>query len=124
MEETARYQGLHLLGVTTTSPSLRITIPPSRVRDLDQLFALQRDGFLPANQLHFDPDEQAFVLELDGEGVSHVLELLGVAMDTRASETWQERQARGRQQLSLGFTDKPADVAFEDFRSLPKAGEL
>lgn len=104
MEEAASYSSsLHLLGITTASSSLRLVIPPSRVRDLDQLFALQRDGFLPANQLQFDREEQAFVLELDGEAVSHVLELLGVAMDTRDSETWHERQARERSQLALSF---------------------
>ena len=108
MEESITY-GLHLHGITMSSASLRIIVPPSRVRDLDQLFALQRDGFLPANQLHFDRDEQAFVLELDGEGVSHVLELLGVAMDTREAETWQERQARERQQLPLSFADPVGD---------------
>lgn len=114
MEDETTY-GLHLHGVTMNSASLRITIPPSRVRDLDQLFALQRDGFLPANQVHFDHDEQSFVLELDGEAVSHVLDLLGVAMDTRASETWHERQARELSQLTLSLTlgaaGKPREVA-------------
>lgn len=97
-------------GDTMTSSSIRIVVPPARVRDLDQLFALQREGFLPSNQVHFRPDEQAFVLELDGDAVSHLLELLGVAMDTRDAETWLEWRARCTAQLPLSFHEQPAPV--------------
>ena len=90
-----------------SSASLRITIPPSRVRDLDRLLALQRHGFLPSNMVHFDRDEHAFVIELDGDAVSHVLELLEISMDTRDAETWDERKAREHQQLPLSLADQP-----------------
>lgn len=92
---------MNIQGVTMTSPSIRITVPPERVRDLQKLMALESGGFIPFSSVHYDGDERAFVAELDGDMASHLLDLLAIAMDTRDAETWNERVAREMSQLRL-----------------------
>ena len=94
---------LEVLGVTMASASIRLTVPPARVKDVQKLLAIESHGFVPRGGVHYDADEQAFVLELDGDAVSHVLDLLTIAMDTRESETWEERRARERDQLQFPY---------------------
>jgi hypothetical protein len=105
---------LRIMGATVASASIRLTIPPARIRDVQKLLQLEAHGFIPKGQVHFDPDDQAFVLELDGEAVSHVLDLLMIATDCRDAETWAERVERERSQLSLTFTaaDEPLDTVW------------
>lgn len=83
------------------SSSIRIIVPPARVRDVQRLLTLEGAGFIAANTVHFQPTEGGFVAELDGEQASHLLELLEIAMDSRAAETWYERESRGFDQLML-----------------------
>jgi hypothetical protein len=104
--------GLGIMGVTVASASIRLSIPPSRIRDVQKLLQLEAHGFIPKGQVHFDPDDQAFVLELDGEAVSHVLDLLMIATDDRESETWQERQSRELAQLRLSLEAHDVDAPF------------
>ena len=103
---------LQIMGATVASTSIRLTIPPARIRDVQKLLQLEAHGFVPKGQVHFDPDDQAFVLELDGEAVSHVLDLLMIATDDRESETWQERQSRELAQLRLSLDAQDIDVPF------------
>lgn len=102
---------LHIEGVTMMSANLRIAVPPSRIRDVQQLLGLEGGGFLPHGTVHYDPDLAAFVLDIDGEAVSHVLDLLSIAMDTRGAETWNERQAREMSQLRLQLAGE--DVPYD-----------
>lgn len=101
--------GLHLQGISVASNALRLSIPPAHVQDVQKLLALEAHGFVPRKRIGYDPDDQAFVLELDGDAVSHLLELLSIAMDTRGAETWEERRAREWFQLPLTFADPVGD---------------
>lgn len=94
---------LHLLGITITSASLRLTVPWTNKADLERLLRLEHHGFIPPGTVKPDPDEQAFVLELDGAKVTHLLELLEIAIDDRNAETWQERQSREIAQMRLNL---------------------
>ena len=94
---------MNIEGVTMTSSSIRIIVPPARVRDVQRLLSLEGAGFIQTSTVHFDSNEGGFVAELDGEQASHLLELLEIAMDSRSAETWYERQARERQQIPLFF---------------------
>jgi hypothetical protein len=105
-------ENLRIMGATVASASIRLTIPPARIRDVQKLLQLEAHGFIPKGQVHFDPDDQAFVLELDGEAVSHVLDLLMIATDDRESETWQERQSRELAQLRLSLDAESFDTSF------------
>ena len=102
-------EGLRILGVTMTSPSIRLTIPPARVRDVQQLLMLEAGGFLPKGRVQYDAEHEAFLVELDGDAVSHLLELLTIATEDRNAETWEERRAREGSQLSLRFADPVGD---------------
>lgn len=103
------FTGLHLMGATLMSPSIRLTIPPARVRDVQQLLMLEAGGFLPKGRVQYDADHQAFLVELDGDAVSHLLDLLMIATEDRHAETWEERRAREGSQLSLRFADPVGD---------------
>src|SRR5574343_691957 len=81
--------------------SLTITVPPEQVADLQKLFTLESLGFLPPHALKYSPAEQAFTLDLSGKAVSHLIELLEIAVDDRKAETWSEREARADDQYSL-----------------------
>lgn len=94
---------LNLLGISLASASLRLTVPWHQKRDLEKLLRLEHHGFIPANSVRADSDEQAFVLEIDGAKVSHLLELLEIAIDDREAETWQERQSREIAQMRLNL---------------------
>lgn len=96
------------------TPRLRLTVPPECVRDLKKLLALESDGFLPASRVHYDADQGGFVLELHGNAVGQVLDLLTIATDCRDAETWAQRLERERSQLSLSFTaaDEPLDTVW------------
>ena len=112
METTADYElasTLHITAATLMSPTIRLTVPPSRVDDVQKLLLLEAGGFLPKGRVQFDPEEGAFVLELDGDAVSHLLDLLTIATDDRHAETWNERRAREGSQLHLGLTDPVGD---------------
>lgn len=111
MDETVD-GGLRLTEITLVSASMRLTVPPARVQDVQKLLSLEAHGFIPKGRVQYDAREQAFALDLDGAAVSHVLDLLTVAMDTRDSETWNERQARERLQIPLGLDvgDAPTEI--------------
>jgi hypothetical protein len=102
------------LGITVNTPRLRLTVPPECVRDLQKLLALESDGFLPASRVHYDADQGGFVLELHGNAVGQVLDLLTIATDCRDAETWAQRLERERAQMSLSFTaaDEPLDTVW------------
>jgi len=114
-------EGLRILGVTMTSPSIRLTVPPARVRDVQQLLMLEADGFLPKGRVQYDADHQAFVVELDGDAVSHLLELLTIATEDRKAETWDERRAREGSQLPLTFADPVGEFIRSTQRELVDA---
>lgn len=94
----------HVESVTLMTSELRVSIPPAQVRDLQKLLALEALGFTPHTSVHFDHDQQCFVLELDGDAVTHLLDLLSIAIDDRNAETWAERQDRLRSQYRLDLT--------------------
>lgn len=96
-----------------TSGYLRISIPPARVRDVQKLLVIEAEGFLPAQAVHYDPDAGAFCLDLEGDAVSHILELLVIAVDARHAETWHERQARASEQLHLNLHEDPPEFTTE-----------
>lgn len=98
---------LHLLGIAMTSASLRLTVPWHHKPDLEKLLRLENQGFIPPGTVKPDADEQAFVLELDGAKVSHLLELLDIAIDDRHAETWSERQSREIAQMRLNLAGGP-----------------
>jgi hypothetical protein len=102
------------LGITVNTPRLQLTVPPECVRDLQKLLALESDGFLPASRVHYDADQGGFVLELHGNAVSQVLDLLAIATDCRDAETWAQRLEREKSQMSLTFTaaDEPLDTVW------------
>ena len=89
--------------ITLASQCIRLTIPPDQVRDLQRVFTLESMGFLKAGGLQYHRDADAFVLEVEGAAVSHLLELLELATYDRGAETWAEREARQRDQLPLEF---------------------
>ena len=89
--------------ITVASQSIRLTIPPDQVRDLQRVFTLESMGFLKAGGLQYRRADDAFVLEVEGAAVSHLLELLELATYDRGAETWAEREARERDQLALDF---------------------
>lgn len=94
-------------GITVARPGIRLTIPPEHVRDLQRLFALESLGFLRSGSIQFDPREPAFVLELEGDAVSHLIELLEIATSNREAETWPERIGRAADQFELSFSGSP-----------------
>lgn len=80
---------------------LVLQVPPERVQDLQKIFTLESLGFLPSGSMQYSAAEQLFILELSGKAVSHLLELLEIAIDDRKAETWSERVARDGDQLAL-----------------------
>lgn len=92
---------MHNEEITLASQSIRLTIPPDQVRDLQRVFTLESMGFLKAGGIKYRRAEDAFVLEAEGAAVSHLLELLELATYDRSAETWAEREARQRDQLPL-----------------------
>lgn len=98
---------LEVLGVIVATSSVRLTVHPSRIRDVEKLMGLQARGFLPDDSIRFDHDEQAFVVELDGDAVTHLLELVDIATEERTAETWGERLARSADQLDLHLSPRP-----------------
>lgn len=94
--------GLRIQGISEVAElALELVIPPARVADLQKLLVFEAGGFLPSGSVVYKQDRAAFVLTLTGEAVTHVLDLLAIAMDTRGAETWPERQARELTQLKL-----------------------
>jgi len=88
-------------GNTMARSRLTIHVPPGQVQDLQKLFTLESLGFLPARALQYSPIDGAFVIELEGTAVSHLIELIEIAIDDRKAETWSERLARDGDQLAL-----------------------
>jgi len=115
------FTGLHLMGATLMSPSIRLTVPPARIRDVQQLLMLEAGGFLPKGRVQYDAEHEAFLVELDGDAVSHLLGLLTIATEDRNAETWDERRAREGSQLALTFADPVGDFIRSTNRELAGA---
>ena len=116
--EANEITGPHLMGAALMSPSIRLTIPPARVRDVQQLLMLEAGGFLPKGRVQYDAQHEAFLVELDGDAVSHLLDLLMIATEDRNAETWEERRAREGSQLTLRFSDPVGDFIRSTQREL------
>lgn len=91
-----------------TRATIKIEIPAGDVSLVTRVFVLQDCEFLPKDAMRFDQATATYTIEIEGEHVLHLLELIESGADMPNAETFSERRVRlGRQtELPLGDAEE------------------
>mgnify|MGYP003555060536 CR=1 FL=1 len=84
-------------------PTLTLMIPATDVAMVTKVMNLISWDYLPADSLVFLPEDQAYQLDVDGERVTHLLELIELGADSFEGECFSERMVRLGKQHELPF---------------------
>lgn len=83
--------------------TLTLMIPASDVAMVTKVLNLVSWDYLPADCLTFLEEDQAYQLDVDGERVAHLLELIELGADCGEGECFSERMVRLGRQHELPF---------------------
>ena len=81
--------------------TLTLTIPAGHVGDLAHLFELEREGVIPREAVTYYPDPPRYVVDVDSEVVSYLLEQLVISTDMKGGQSLVEWKARNMNQVEL-----------------------
>ncbi len=81
--------------------TLTLTIPAGHVGDLAHLFELEREGIIPPDAVCYYPDPPRYVVDVDSEVVSYLLEQLVISTDMKGGQSLVEWKARNMNQVEL-----------------------